>query len=304
MRLEHRAFLYDGIEHFLSVSVPYLTEGVEAGEVVIAVLQDPRLDALRDVMAPHGETIQYVRTEEFYRHPVHALKAYHELVHAYAPRRVWVLGEAAWNWTPRQNLEWLRYESLVNVVFRDTPARALCAYDNQGLPPEILDHARQAHPLLAGEGTTVRNDGYVEPLAFAKRCDRTVRFDRPPGAEYYPVDSDDLQDLRQFVAERAAAHGLAGESVQHLVTAADEVTCNALRHGCPPIGAWVWADGPELLCEIGDHGLWHSDPLVGFIPPHSAMERGFGLWTVRLLVDLMELRTGWDGTFVRLHMRR
>src|SRR5690606_16488914 len=83
-----------------------------------------------------------------------------------------------------------------------------------------------------------------------------------------------------------------------LVTAVNEVVANALQHGTPPVGLWMWRDGDDVLCEVGDNGLWHPppSPLTGFIPPDTALQRGFGLWTVRLLVDLMDVRAGWDGT--------
>jgi len=305
MTLEHRAFLYGGIEHFLSVSVPYVAEGVEADEAVIVVVREPGLGALRDALAPYGEAIEFYDSDAFYRHPVRTLKSYQELLLSKKPRGVRALAEPVWDgWTPRQTVEWARYESLINVVFGDADARALCPYDVNGLPQRIIDHARQTHPLLEDRGRTVRNTDYVQPAVFGGRCDRARAFKRPRGADYYAITSDDLHGLRAFVGERALRHGLDPQAAQHLVTAANEVAANALRHGSPPVGAWVWADGPELLCEVGDNGLWRAGPLVGFVPPGSALERGFGLWTVRLLVDLMELRAGWDGTFVRLHVRR
>jgi anti-sigma regulatory factor (Ser/Thr protein kinase) len=305
MTLEHEAFLYGGIDHFLSVSAPYLTEGVLAGQAVVAVVREPRLGALRDALAAHAEKVEFYDADAFYRHPVRTLKSYQELMLATRPRTVRALAEPVWQGrTPRQTLEWARYESLINVAFADSGARALCVYDRRGLPEAIIDHARRTHPSVAGDGRTVAGHDYVDPVEFGARCDGGRALPRPPGADYHAITSADLHALRAFVGERAIRHGLPGQAAQHLVTAANEVATNALRHGSPPIGAWVWQDGPELLCEIGDNGLWHAGPLVGFIPPGSALEPGFGLWTVRLLVDLMELRTGWDGTFVRLHVQR
>jgi anti-sigma regulatory factor (Ser/Thr protein kinase) len=158
---------------------------------------------------------------------------------------------------------------------------------------------------VVSDGPTSPSGDYVGPAEFGAGCDRGRRFTRPDDAEYLGVDDDDLHALRSFVAERALLHGLGSRSAQNLVTAANEVAANALQHGLPPVGLWLWREGPELLCEIGDSGFWRPAPdaLTGFIPPRSALQRGFGLWTVRLLVDLMELRAGWDGTYVRLHIR-
>jgi len=304
MALEHRAFLYGGTEGFLAVAVPFLRARLEAGQAVVAVVRPPHLDALRDVLAPHAEEIDFYDSAEFYLHPVRTLKSYQEVVNAKRPRSVYALAEPVWEGhEPRQTLEWARYESLINEVFKDSGARALCPYDRESLDPAILDFAQRTHPVLTDGRVDRDNPRYVTPSVFGAGCDVVRRFDlRPPGAEYLAIDSEDLHRLRLFVSERAVAHGLSDQVVQNLVTAANEVAANALQHGIPPMGVWLWSDGPQLVCEIGDNGYWRPHPLTGFIPPESALVRGFGLWTVRLLVDLMELRAGWDGTFVRLHV--
>ena len=305
MALEHRAFLYGGAEEFVSVAAPYLRAGVEAGEAVVAVVREPGLSALREELAPLAGEIDFFDSAGFYRHPVRTLKSYRELVASKRPRRVRALPEPVWHGrSERERVEWARYESLINVVFRGSGARALCPYDVEGLPGSVIEQARRTHPLLADGGRTVASADYVDPVVFGRDCDRAVRSAPPREAAYFPIESDDLHAMRAFVAGRAAAHGLGGQSARNLVTAVNEVAANALRHGSPPVGLRVWADGPDLVCEVGDNGVWRPDPLTGFVPPGSALERGFGLWSVRLLVDLVEVRAGWDGTFVRLRAAR
>ncbi|WP_141581893.1 sensor histidine kinase [Actinomadura sp. WMMA1423] len=303
MALEHKAFMYQGIEEFLSVAAPFLQSGVERDDVVLAIAREPHLSALRDSLPAHRDAVVFHDSATFYRHPVHTLRDYQNIVKESAPRTICALAEPVWSGLDeRRTLEWIRYESLINVVFGESGARALCPYDSAELPPRILDEARRTHPLLLAPGHDGENDEYVDPVEFGSGFDSRFSLDRPAGAEYLPIDGDDLHALRVFVGERAHRHGLAKQQAQNLVTAANEVAANALQHGTPPIGLWVWQDGTDLVCEIGDHGFWRPGPdaLTGFIPPDSALQRGFGLWTVRLLVDLMELRAGWDGTFVRL----
>ncbi|WP_396454592.1 anti-sigma factor RsbA family regulatory protein [Actinomadura sp.] len=302
MTLEHRAFMYDGADDFLSVTVPYLRSGLERDEAVIAVAREPNLTALRDVLG--DKEIVYVDSAGFYRHPVHTLRDYQNIVREHAPRSVCAVAEPVWDgWDERQTLEWIRYESLINVVFEDADARALCPYDTRALPPRILAEARRTHPKVLAPGHDGDSAEYVDPVVFGSTCDRGLRADRPHDAEYLPVNGADLHHLRSFVAEQAGRTGLGEQAAQNLVTAVNEVAANALQHGTPPVGLWTWQDGTGLVCEVGDHGFWRPDPLTGYIPPESALQSGFGLWTVRLLVDLMELRAGWDGTFVRLHKR-
>ncbi|WP_131740390.1 anti-sigma factor RsbA family regulatory protein [Actinomadura roseirufa] len=305
MTLEHRAFMYSGPEDFLAVTVPFLESGLESGQAVVAVAREPNLTALRDTFAGHGTAIEYFDSAAFYRHPVRTLRDYQAIVKRSEPRSVCALAEPVWGrWDERQTLEWIRYESLINVVFAGSGARALCPYDTATLPDDVLAEARRTHPLLLTDGRDLINGRYVDPAVFGAGCDRAWRAGRPEGAEYLPIDGADLHALRSFVAERAAEHGLGRQPAQNLVTAVNEVAANALQHGVPPRGLWTWRDGDDLLCEVGDNGFWRPGPFTGFIPPDSALQQGFGLWTVRLLVDLVELKAGWDGTFVRLHTRR
>ena len=302
MTLEHRAFMYSGTDDFLSVTVPFLRSGLDREQAVVAVTREPNLSALRDVLG--DKEIAYVDSADFYRHPVHTLRDYQTIVRENAPRKVCAVAEPVWEGLDeRQTLEWLRYESLINVVFGDSGARALCTYDTVSLPPRVLSEARRTHPLLLAPGHDGASDDYLDPVVFGSGCDRGLRFDRPGDAEYLPINGADLHVLRAFVGGRAHRHGLSEQAAQNLVTAVNEIAANALQHGTPPIGLWVWQDGDDLICEVGDHGFWRPGPgpLTGYVPPESALQSGFGLWTVRLLVDLMELRAGWDGTFVRVH---
>ncbi|WP_243708498.1 anti-sigma factor RsbA family regulatory protein [Actinomadura sp. GC306] len=305
--MEHRAFFYRGTDDFLSVTVPYLESGLAAGQAVVAVLPEPNLTALRDAFGESAHRILFADSADFYRHPVRTLGEYQSVVKQSAPRRVCALAEPVWTgWDERQTQEWVRYESLINVVFHGTGARALCPYDTGTLPPGVVAKARRTHPRLVSSGRDDLNHEYVDPEAFGAGCDRAPRSPRPGDAEYLPIDGEDLHVLRAFVGERATGHGLAKRAAQGLVTAANEVAANALQHGAPPVGLWLWRDGDDIVCEIGDGGCWRPSPspLTGFIPPDTALQRGFGLWTVRLLVDLMDIRAGWDGTFVRLSVSR
>ncbi|HEY8481066.1 MAG TPA: sensor histidine kinase [Spirillospora sp.] len=304
MSMEHKAFLYQGTDDFLSVAVPYLESGLEKDEAVIAVVREPNLTALRDIFA-RDTPIRFFDSARFYRHPVRTLRDYQTVVRESAPRRVRAVAEPVWDgWSDRQTLEWIRYESLINVVFQGSDARALCPYDTGALPPGVVAEARRTHPLLIAPGHDGPSDDYVDPETFGAACDPGPRRVRPAGAEYLAIEGEDLHGLRSFVGGRAVRHGLARKAARNLVTAANEVAANAVQHGTPPVGLWIWRDGGDVVCEIGDNGLWHPapSPLTGFVPPETALQRGFGLWTVRLLVDLMELRAGWDGTFVRLRV--
>jgi hypothetical protein len=62
----------------------------------------------------------------------------------------------------------------------------------------------------------------------------------------------------------------------------------------------AWTAPGEVICQVSDQGQI-SDPLVGRRRPPDAS--GLGIWVVHQVCDLVELRTGRDGTEVRVHMR-
>ncbi|MFC4913139.1 anti-sigma factor RsbA family regulatory protein [Actinomadura gamaensis] len=305
--LEHRAFLFGGLDDFLSRAVPFVRDGLDDdGREVVVVVAEPRLTALRDHF-PGCADDMFIDASMFYSHPVRTLRSYLELVKAKDPKRVHALAEPVWRreWTERETLEWARYESLINEVFKGTGASALCPYDTYTLPPRILEHARRTHPRLVQGSTETRNERFTEPEAFSAEADRARVFPTPRESDYLPVASHDLHELRRWVGDRSERHGLSRQDAQNLVTAVNEVAANALRHGIPPVGVRLWTEDADLVCEVGDNGYWRDfSPLVGFVPPRTALDNGFGLWTVRLLVDLVEVRAGWDGTFVRMRLRR
>ncbi|MFI0447207.1 anti-sigma factor RsbA family regulatory protein [Actinomadura sp. 6N118] len=305
MTLEHRAFMYGELQQLLDTAVPWLRQGLEQDEEVVVVVRETGMNAVRDVLGDDGKGVGFFPSEKFYQHPVRTLRDYQGIVQGARPRTVRALAEPVWHGrSPRETREWARYESLINEAFKHSGASALCPYDQTVLPHEIIEHARRTHPKFAQDGGTRDNDSYVTPVDFGNDCNSLIQLVRPPHAEYRTIESDDLHDIRAFVGERAVQHGLDTNAARTLVTAVNEVAANSVRHGIPPMGLWMWSDDRDLICEIADNGFWRADPLTGFLPPESALQRGFGLWTVRLLVDLVELKAGWDGTFVRLHVRR
>ena len=78
---------------------------------------------------------------------------------------------------------------------------------------------------------------------------------------------------------------------------------NAIRHGLPPVTCHTWADDGEVVVDVTDGGHWRPEDLAGFLPPNLRERTGFGLWGVRMLCPLVQLRTGPAGTKIRLRVR-
>jgi len=113
---------------------------------------------------------------------------------------------------------------------------------------------------------------------------------------------EDLRALRATVAARAAAAGLPARRTDDLVLAAHEVAANAHLHGGGSATLRTWTDDGEFLCEVADCGCGMPDPEAGTAPPSPTQIGGRGLWLARQLCDRVQVRTGADGTVVRLHL--
>jgi anti-sigma regulatory factor (Ser/Thr protein kinase) len=156
------------------------------------------------------------------------------------------------------------------------------------------------------QGTTaVPSPGYLYPWAFSERCDRAPLPDPPPDAEELPLDRPDLYWLRRVVGDHALRVRLPGDCVQRLLVAVTEVVTNAIRHGEPPIVLSMWTDPEDrsVVCQVADQGRWDPGADAGLLPPDSAGPGRFGLWAVRLLCSVVQIRTGDGGTTVRMRLR-
>jgi anti-sigma regulatory factor (Ser/Thr protein kinase) len=124
----------------------------------------------------------------------------------------------------------------------------------------------------------------------------------PADAESVPFHLD-LAWLRGLVRERARAAGLAPHRVIDLVLAVGEAAANTVRHAGGRGTLRIWQDEAEIVCEVTDPGRI-DDPQAGQLPPPAGARGGQGLWIIHQACDRVELRSGDDGTLIRMHMRR
>ena len=296
----HRALLYGGEDEFLAAAVPFLRDGLEAEDTVLAVVPEPNMMALRGTLGPDAEPVMFVDADQFYLHPVRTISEYHKIVLGSVPKRVWALAEPVWLGRTRQETtEWERYEAIVNAAFATSGAQVICPYDTRKIGYGVIEAARRTHPVLIQGQGPYSSRHYDEPEHFATLIDQDP-LPPPPGRPEVMglAESEDFRDLRAFVGDHAIMLGMSGEAIRPYLMAVCEVATNAVRHGAPPMEVRTWAQDGDLVTEVVDYGHWRPEPLIGHLPP--APGTGIGLWGVRLLADTVELRTGWGGTVVRI----
>ncbi|MGJ6967408.1 anti-sigma factor RsbA family regulatory protein [Streptosporangium sp. G11] len=305
--LIHQALIYDTDQAFLSATTAFCLDGLARDDKVLAVTTDANIELLRAALGDAAGRVEFVAAREWYEAPGRTLAAYNSYVNTHSPahRRIRIIGEPVWHGLgERQEAEWTRYESMLNVAFAGSPAWIVCPYDARTLPGRIVADARRTHPnLLVGLHPRVSHD-YSDPAAFTHPADHHPLPPPPAGTEVTTIRFDaDLFRMRRLVAARAATFGLSGERAERFLLAVNEVATNAVEHGGGHGEIRLWADGPAIGCDIVDPGRMET-PFPGYLPPDPTVLGGHGLWVVRQVCDLLEIRTGRPGTHFRLHLSR
>ncbi|MFC4913152.1 anti-sigma factor RsbA family regulatory protein [Actinomadura gamaensis] len=323
--LDHRALLFDSDEEFREAATAYLTEGAEAGDVLVAILSPARRallvppsdasasgaeqDSGEDIQPrlPGGARVEFLDSAEWYSGPMKALAAFHERGRTdwWRRGRLRVLAEPPWTGrNPLEIVEWERHESLLNVVFETTPTVLTCAYDLRAVPEGVLADVARTHPAFA-DGTSVwPSPSYADPADFYDECNRSPLPPPPRSAEHRHFTTGGLPDLRSFLTGQAERFDLPQDRRLPFVLAANEVATAVIRYGGGRGELWVWATGDEIVCEIADPAARVEDRFLGHLPPRLDRPAEAAMWAVRCLCHIVEIRSDdATGTRFRLHTR-
>jgi anti-sigma regulatory factor (Ser/Thr protein kinase) len=243
--------------------------------------------------------VSFFDMTELGRNPGRIIPAMLDFAGTHVHQAVRYVSEPFWaGRSAAENIEAARHEALLQLAFAGSPATVLCLYDRSSLDPAALQCAEQTHPVLISGGQPRPSQRYPGAGIVPPQCDRPLV--PPPGSASHLVYSDNLRQVRMLVADCAASAGLAPGRAADLALAASEVAANTLRHAGTGGTLQVWHTSQEIVCQISDPGII-QDPLAGRHRPGAAS--GQGLWVVNQVCDLVELRSGPDGTTVRMHIR-
>lgn len=298
----HPALLYRDPDEYLAATVPFIRDGLAAGEPVAVVVPTANLDLVRDALGGDADRILLRDMTVAGRNPGRILPlVLLAFANAHAGRRVRIIGEPIW--AGRSAAEYpacAQHEALINAAFAGRPATILCPYDITGLDPAWVDDAHRTHPQMLTATRRWDSPKYEDPVAVAAEFNQPLP-DPPAGTASITIDFYNLRDARAFVGEQASWAGLGVDRIDELTLAVNELATNAVRHGGGHGELAIWVQDDHLVCQLSDNGTL-SNPLAGRIPPPREAAGGRGLVMVNQLCDLVRIYTSADGTTIRVHL--
>lgn len=296
----HEAALYGSDTELAAIAVPFLRDGLDAGEPGVVALTPANTALVRAAMPDAHTELMFVAGPVGHGNPAAAIAAYRAALTdlaAAGATQIRLVGEvphpgngAPWDW-------WARYEATANHAFDDVPAWGICPYDTRTTPAAVLDDVLATHPYLATpDGRHLPNPRYRPAEDFLAS--------RPAPAPD-PIEATppliELVDPTPAAARRAvqALNTTAPINAEDFAYAVNEAVSNALRHGQAPVRLRLWAGPDRAVATITDRGHGPTDPYVGLLPATSTTG-GLGLWMTHQMCNHVSFGAGEDGFTIRL----
>ena len=291
------------MDAFIGGTTAFLRDGIATGEPALVVVSADKIRKLRGALGADADAVFFADMAHVGANPARIIPAWHRFVDAHAalgrpPRGI---GEPIY---PERDADALvecqRHEDLLNVAFDGGLGWwLLCPYDVDALPADVIDEAHRSHPFIMQGSVQRPSHAYRGLDAFTSPYD-TPLPDPPDDAIEVLYDAAGLGVVRGAVAVQASAAGLSMERIDDIVFAVNELASNSLRYGGGGGLLRIWNTSTSLICEVTDRGFI-DEPLIGRREPRVDATGGRGLWLVNHLCDLVQVRSNYGGTTIRLH---
>jgi hypothetical protein len=293
----HEAFLYRGDDDFLDGIVPFVRDGIAAGQPVMVAIRATKTRPLKDALGPDRSEVLFVDMTELGHNPARIIPGWRRFLdeHCTDGQPVRGVGEPIWSGRrPTEVLEAQLHEALLNVaVDPDTPMWLRCPYDMTTLTEAELAEAARSHPILVESGALRGSRSYggmqhVEDLFAGDLPEPDPRTD---GIALPAAHSA----VAALVTKHTAAAELDTEKAWALSLVVREITASAVP-GCT---LRIWTEPAALICEIRDPEPV-DDPMAGRVQPEATEPDVRGLWLANQMCDLVQVRSTPDGSTVRI----
>lgn len=294
----HYALLYHSEQEYVQAVVPYVAEGLAAGEPVMVAVPRNNLELLRDALGDAATEVAMADMTDIGRNPGHILGAFGSFATQHPEARIRLLGECVWPGRSKDEYAaCVQHEAFANSALDGFEVTGLCPYNAGQFDEKVLGDARATHPLLWQGGSLSRSGDYAPHEAFA-------RYNEPlpsnAGAVRYTVRRlSDLSGARSFAARYAGWLGFSRDSIADLQLVVTELATNSVRHTGGACRLGLWTHDGQLVCEARDRGPFRECP-PGCGPPPA----GSGLFLINAIADLVRTHITPTGTTIQAYFRQ
>ena len=227
---DHLCSIYENSEEHFAVAIPFIRIGLERGEKCIYIADDGTEAVVRDAMYADGIDVEgaiatgrlvlatkeavYLKNGSFdseWMFTFWADATAEAMSRGFSALRA--TGETEWVIRGAPGLErWMEYESRLTHVLAHHNCVALCQYNRQLFPPELILDVIRTHPTVIYRGVVCRNMYYVPPDEFlgtnqtAREVDRLLTSIRERAGVEYTL----RQQRNQLWESEARFRALAG----------------------------------------------------------------------------------------------
>ncbi|SDR00436.1 MEDS domain-containing protein [Natronobacterium texcoconense] len=180
---DHLAAIYEGQDEQFATAVPFMRTGLERGDRCLYIADENEIDEVLSAMDDAGVDVDralesgaltmhtaqdtYFRNGEFTPEDMIAFisDAIDDAREEYEGLRI--TGEMTWILGDDPELETLiEYEAKLNDLLPDSNGIALCQYNRNRFPAEVIRDVIKTHPHLVYENTVCQNFYYTPPEEF------------------------------------------------------------------------------------------------------------------------------------------
>ena len=301
----HEALLWHGREDFVQALVPFIQEGIDAGEAVMVAVIPEHAEWIRTELGATASQVHFVDMVNLGRNPARIIPAWQSFLEDSSGygRPARGIGEPIWpGRRPEEILECQLHEALLNLaVDPELPFWLVCPYDAEHLDGEVIAEAGRSHPALATAASyhgspNYRGHAHAQEMFTAEL---PAICGRP--AETSVTDQLNLKATAEYVSLQAASADLWSHRIIDLTNAVRGLAVNSLQRGAERVRVQVWNEPEVLICDIADDTVI-DDFLIGRRAPQTAGQDN--LWFANQRCDLVQTRSSPNGTTIRLHMRK
>jgi PAS domain S-box-containing protein len=181
---DHFCSIYESPEEHYAVAIPFIRIGLDRGEKCIYIADDGMVGDVREAMEAEGIDVDRVTAsnalvlstkEQAYLehgsfHPDWMFTFWKEataLAMSEGFSALRATGETEWVLRGGRGLErWMEYESKLTHTLSENNCSALCQYNRNLFPPELILDVIRTHPVVVYGRTVCRNLYYVPPDEF------------------------------------------------------------------------------------------------------------------------------------------